>query len=148
QCFYRRFIAPLIQPYSIMKNSIYLLLTALLCWQTTFSQIADSSNFYYQKGMEEKNARRFMVAFKNFQKSTGYKKDNVDAQTQLGLTALELRDYGNAEVAFLKVNELKKDDPVAVENLANIYFWTHQWKPAIEFGQKAKQLNVGKNWNY
>ena len=109
-----------------MKNVIYLF-TAILCWQTSLSQSADSSFVYYKKGLEEKNARRFMVAYKNFQKSVEYKKDNIDAQTQLGLTALELRDYGNAEVALLKVNELKKDDPVAIENLANIYFWTHQW---------------------
>ncbi|MBS1915929.1 MAG: tetratricopeptide repeat protein [Bacteroidetes bacterium] len=130
-----------------MKNCVFIPL-AIFCCQATFSQSSDSSQAYYQKGITEKNARRFMVAYKNFQKSVEFKKDNVDAQTQLGLTALELRDYGNAEVAFLKVNELKKDDPVAIENLANIYFWTHQWKQAIEFGEKAKQLNVGKNWNY
>lgn len=88
------------------------------------------------------------MAFNYFQKSVDIKKDNAAAQTELGLTAVELRKYGNAELAFLKVNELKKDDPVATENLANIYFWTHQWKQAETFGIKAKQMNVGKNWNY
>jgi tetratricopeptide (TPR) repeat protein len=130
-----------------MKNILLIFFTAPL-FNTAFSQAGDSSNVYYKKGLEEKNARRYMVAYNNFQKAVDYKIDNTDAQTQLGLTALELRKYGNAEVAFLKVNELKKDDTTAIENLANIYFWTHQWKQAEIFGKKAKDLNIGKNWNY
>jgi tetratricopeptide (TPR) repeat protein len=116
--------------------------------QIAFSQSNDSSSFYYQKGIHEKEERRFMVAFNDLQKATDFKADNVDAQKQLGLTSLELRKYGNAEVAFLKVEEIKKDDPTAIENLATLYFWTHQWKQAIDYSLKAQQLNVGKNWNY
>jgi tetratricopeptide (TPR) repeat protein len=127
------------------------ILVATLCVlalsQAAFSQ-NDSSGVFYKKGLQEKDARRYLMAFNYFQKSVDIKKDNVDAQTQLGLTAVELRKYGNAELAFLKVNELRKDDPVAVENLANIYFWTHQWKPAETFALKAQQIKVGKNWNY
>jgi tetratricopeptide (TPR) repeat protein len=130
-----------------MKNILLILFSTFLI-NTAFSQSADSSNLYYKKGLEEKNTRRYMVAYNDFQKAVDYKVDNADAQTQLGLTALELRKYGNAEVAFLKVNDLKKDDTTAVENLANIYFWTHQWKQAEIFTKKAMALNVGKNWNY
>ena len=89
-----------------------------------------------------------MVAFNNFQKSTQYDSNNVDAQRELGLVSLELRKYGNAEVAFTKVLSLQKDDTTAVINLANISFWTHQWKQAVLYGQKAIQLNAGKGWNY
>lgn len=131
----------------LMKN-IYLMFSLILCAYIGFSQTPDSSAIFYKKGLEEKNARRFMVAFNNFQKAVDYNKSNADAQKELGLTALELRKYGNAEVAFLKLNELKKDDTTAILNLANIYFWTHQWKQAEVYGIKAKSMNIGSGWDY
>jgi tetratricopeptide (TPR) repeat protein len=113
-----------------------------------FSQPGDSSVFFYQKGISEKNQRLYQVAYNDFQKSLQFKSDKVEAQRELGLTAVELKKYDNARMAFTKVNELKKDDPVAIENLANLYFWNRDWKQAITFAERAQQLNVGKNWNY
>jgi tetratricopeptide (TPR) repeat protein len=130
-----------------MKNLLWLILT-LLTLQTGYSQQADSSAVLYKKGLDEKSAHRMMVAFNYFQKSVDLNKNNLEAQRELGLVSLELRKYGNAEMAFLKVNELQKDDPVAIENLANIYFWTHQWKNAETYGLKAKALHVGKQVDY
>jgi tetratricopeptide (TPR) repeat protein len=130
-----------------MKN-VLLLLPQLFFLQLSFSQSGDSSSFYYKKGITEKGNRLYMVAFNDLQKSTKFDADNIDAQRELGLTSLELKKYDNAENAFAKVEEIKKDDKIAIENLANLYFWTHQWSQAIEYGKKALQLNVGKNWNY
>jgi tetratricopeptide (TPR) repeat protein len=130
-----------------MKN-VLLLTGHLFFLQFVFSQSNDSSSFYYQKGVSEKTNRLYMVAYNDLQKSIKFKEDNIDAQRELGLTSLELRKYDNAEIAFQKVEEIKKDDKVAIENLANLYFWTHQWPQTIEYAKKAQQLAVGKNWNY
>jgi len=116
--------------------------------QFAFSQSADSSNFFYQKAVEEKNKRLYMVAFNDFQRSVQFKTDNLDAQRELGLTALELRKYENAKQAFLKVNQVKKDDTIAIQNLATIYYWTRQWPEAAQYAIKARDLHTGKNWNY
>jgi len=89
-----------------------------------------------------------MVAFNDFQKSLQYKADNIDAERELGLTAVELRKFDNAKQAFLKVDELKKDDTVAIVNLATLYFWTHQWQQATVYAERARQLHAGKGWNY
>lgn len=129
-------------------KTLLLLLGASFCLNLLAAQSPDSSAFYYQKGLEEKNKRLFMVAFNDFQKSLQFNANNADAHRELGLTAVELRKYDNAKQAFLKVNELKKDDPVAVENLAMLYFWTRQFPQAVEYAKKAQQLKVGKNWNY
>ena len=130
-----------------MKN-LLLLLPQLFFLQLSIAQSGDSSSFYYKKGITEKSNRLYMVAFNDLQKSTKFDADNIDAQRELGLTSLELRKYDNAENAFTKVEEIKKDDKIAIENLANLYFWTHQWSQSIEYGKKALQLNIGKNWNY
>jgi tetratricopeptide (TPR) repeat protein len=108
-----------------MKNVLLLIFTVLF-FQISSSQTNDSSSFYYQKGLAEKDSRLYMVAFNDLQKSTAFKADNIDAQRALGLTSLELKKYDNAELAFQKVEEIKKDDAVAIENLANLYFWTNQ----------------------
>ena len=129
-----------------MKNLLLICCTFFTAL-AAFSQ-SDSSGFFYQKGMEEKSKRLYMVAFNDFKKSVEFKQDNIDAQRALGLTAVELRKYDNAKQAFLKVTELKKDDTTAIQNLATIYFWTRQWQQATAYGIRARDLHVGKNWNY
>lgn len=119
----------------------------LLSAAATFAQ-SDSSDVYYQKGLTEKNNRRFLVALDYLQKAIAFKADNIDAQLAFGQTAVELRRYEPAKTAFLKVLELKKDDPVAIENLATLYFFTRKWKEAITYGKKMQELKVGKNANY
>jgi tetratricopeptide (TPR) repeat protein len=129
-----------------MKRPLFTILTVLAVSQG-FAQ-TDSSDYFYQKGSEEKVARRYLPAFNNFQKSVQFKPENVDAQTGLGQVSVELRKYEDAKKAFLKVLELKKDDTTAVANLANLYFWTRKWEDAIKYALKAKSLNVGSNNNY
>ncbi len=131
-----------------MKNSILLSLCAILLLQCAYSQSKDSSAAFFQRGNKEMDARRYMVAFNNFQKSVQYDSNNIDAERQLGLVSLELRKYGDAEIAFTKVLSIQKDDTIAVVNLANLSFWTHQWKQAVVYAQKAQQLHAGKSWNY
>jgi len=126
---------------------ILILILAFASSNLAWSQSRDSAAFFYQKALNEKNGRLFLVAYNDFQKSIQYSSDNFDAQEQLGLTALELRKYDNATMAFLKASELHKDDPVAVENLANLYFWTRQWDQAVVYAKKAQQLHSSFKWN-
>ena len=130
-----------------MKN-YFLLPILLLVFQPIFSQMKDSSTAYYATGIKEKEARRFMVSFNALQKAVSYDSNNVNAQRELGLVALELRKYTNAELAFIKTLSLQGDDTVAVLNLANLNFATHQWKDAITYALKAKQLHLTGNWDY
>jgi len=129
-----------------MKN--FLLCCLVLFAKLSLAQNADSSSYFYQKALEEKNKRLFMVAFNDFQKSVEYKSDNIEAQRELGLTALELRKFENAKQAFLKVNAAKKNDTTAISSLATIYYWTRQWPEAAQYAIKARDLHIGKNWNY
>jgi tetratricopeptide (TPR) repeat protein len=112
------------------------------------AQQTDSSDFFYRKGLEEKNKRLYMVAFNDLQKAIDRHSTNPDANRQLGLVAVELRKYENAKLAFQKVLEQQKDDTTAITNLATLDFWTRQWPQAIEYGRKAQELHAGKNWNY
>src|SRR6478735_3017027 len=124
-----------------MKNFLALVIISFIV-SNNFAQ-TDSAEFFYQKGNEEKTARRFKPALAHYQKSVQFNAENVDVQRDLGIVALELRQYDLALPAFEKVLALQKNDPVAIENVTNIYFWTRRWDEAIQSAHNAQQLHIG-----
>ena len=131
-----------------MKNLILLTILLLIIPFISFSQNADSAAYFLQKGNEAKDSRLFLVASQQYRKSIQLNADNPDAQRQLGLVSVEMRKYPEAILAFAEVTKKKADDPVAIENLASLYFWTHKWNDAIAAAKKMKDLKTGKNANY
>jgi tetratricopeptide (TPR) repeat protein len=64
--------------------------------------------------MEEKNKRLYMVSFNDFHQALEYNPQNADAERELGLVAIELHKYDQAILAFVKVEEMKKEDTTAI----------------------------------
>src|SRR6478735_350371 len=113
---FQNFLVSLFNPYTLdMKN--FLALLAISFTATNIFAQTDSAAFFYQKGAEEKTARLFKPALADYQKSVQFNDNNIDAQRELGLVALELRRYDLAIPAFEKVLKLQKDDPIALENI-------------------------------
>ena len=134
-----------IQYLKCMKNFV-LSLFAIGIFATSFAQ-SDSAAAFFTKGVEEKNARRYMVAYQNFQKALQAKPDNIEYQKEAGFTALELRRYAEARVHFEKVHQLKNDDETAIAQLGQINFSLRRWPQAIQFAELMKQKNI-KGHNY
>ncbi len=130
-----------------MKRLILSILS-LCFFLVAFTQQSDSSSFYYKKALGEKNARLYLVAYNDFEKAIAFNPKNTDAFRQEGLDAVEMNQYEKAKVSFSKVLELEKDDTLAVQYLAKLHFWSHQWPQAVIYAQKAKQLHTGTNWDY
>jgi lipopolysaccharide biosynthesis regulator YciM len=61
---------------------------------------------------------------------------------------VEMRKYDLAKLAFEQVTKRNANDPVAVENLASLYFWTRKWNDAIAYSKKMQELKIGKNTNF
>jgi tetratricopeptide (TPR) repeat protein len=129
-------------------KALSLISVIILAATSVDAQVHDSSDYFFQKGLEEKNKRLFMVAYNDFQKSVDRQPSNHGAWRELGLVAVEMRKYENAKLAFQKVLEIKKDDTTAISNLALLDFWTRQWAQAIELAKKAQDLHAGSKWNY
>jgi len=129
-----------------MKNSLFLL--ALLISAASFSQQADSSAYFFQKGNEAKEGRLFKVAAQQYKKALQFDAGNTDAQRELGNVSLEMRNYPDAISAYAEVIKKEPNDPVANENLANLYFWTRRWNDAIAAAKKMQQLKIGNNPEY
>ncbi|HEY4155518.1 MAG TPA: CDC27 family protein, partial [Puia sp.] len=111
------------------------------------AQSNDSSRYFYLKALDEKSGRLFLAAYNDFRQSLEYDSTNAETLREAGLTAVELRKYENAKLAFEKLIALKKNDTTAVNQLAILNFWTHQWEKACFYASRALQLHTGKD-NY
>jgi tetratricopeptide (TPR) repeat protein len=114
---------------------------------TAFAQ-TDSAAYYFQKGNESKNARLFLVASQQYKKAIELNSANTDAQRELGTVSIEMRKYPDAILAFAEVVKKIPNDPIAVEQLTSLYFWTRKWNEAIVNAKKMQELKIGKNANY
>ncbi|HEX4850060.1 MAG TPA: tetratricopeptide repeat protein, partial [Puia sp.] len=130
-----------------MKNLFILCLT-IYSVHSSFAQASDSANFYYQKGLQDKNSRLWMIAINDFQKSLQFQPSNLVAQRELGKVEVELRKYDQAKETFKKLYDVNANDSIAVENLAMLYYWNRQWQECALYASRAKALQVGKGWNY
>ena len=119
-----------------MKN---LLIILALCGSETAlaGTVTDSSQYYYSKGLEEKTAKRYLVASQCFDKATSINKSFTEAYLENGYVNLEMRKTDQAKANFTKVYELQPSNSASIKELANLYFDYRQWDKAIEFAGKC-----------
>lgn len=129
-------------------KSLFFTCCVILIALPAVSQIGDSAVFFYAKGTEEQQSRRFAVAHKYFQQSVDVDSSNIDSWKALANTALELRQYAKAKAAFEKVYKLDKNDTTALRQLTQLNFNFRQWHKAIEFGLMMQQKGLNKGVNY
>lgn len=89
--------------------------------------------------MEEKDARRYLLASQNFDKAIQYDSKNADAYLQNGYTQLEMKKTDAAKVNFTKAHELQPADKAAKKELMELYYSYRQYQKAIEFAQKCPE---------
>lgn len=119
-----------------MKNFLSVILLAVSC--PLFAQDGDSASFYFQKGTEEKNAKRYLVATKNFDKAIKFNPKYTAAYIENGYAHLEMRKTDAAITNFTKANELEPANNIAINELMNLYFNYRQYAKAVEYAHKCK----------
>ena len=113
-------------------------LTATFLTVSLSAQISDSSQFYFQKGLEEKKAKRYLVASNYFTKAIELNPGFVDAYIESGYANNEMRKTDAAKADFTKAMELDAQNEIAVKELTNIYFNYRQYQNALDLAQKCK----------
>jgi tetratricopeptide (TPR) repeat protein len=119
-----------------MKNQLTAIL--LVISAQAFAQTTDSSTYFFNKGIEEKNAKKYLVASRNFDKAIKLNPKYTAAYIENGYTNLEMRKTDFAIQNFTKVNELEPENKVAIKELMNLYFSYRQYAKAVDFAQKCK----------
>jgi tetratricopeptide (TPR) repeat protein len=120
-----------------MKNLITTLLTFTVMGSLAAQQ-TDSSQFYFQKGLEEKKAKRYLVASNHFTRAIEFNDGYVDAYIEDGYANNEMRKTDAAKADFAKALELDPQNETAVKELTTIYFNYRQYQNALDMALKCK----------
>jgi tetratricopeptide (TPR) repeat protein len=120
-----------------MKNLITLVATFAIAGSLAAQQ-TDSSQFYFQKGLEEKKAKRWLVASNYFNKAIEVNAGYVDAYIEDGYANNEMRRTDAAKADFAKALELDPQNETAVKELTTIYFNYRQYQNAVDMALKCK----------
>ncbi len=123
----------------MLKNLVKLLIGSTLLCNIARAQ-ADSADFYHQKGLEEKQARRFREAEKSFAKAVQFSPKKSESLVELGNSLVEQNRYLEAREQFLKAEPLDPNNLVVIDNLATLSYNTRKWADAVKYAQKAQQL--------
>jgi tetratricopeptide (TPR) repeat protein len=119
-----------------MKNLIIFIIACFVS-QSSFSQNADSSTFYFNKGVKENDARLYAVASKDFEKAIAFNPKYTDAYIANGKANLSMRKITDAQKNFDKAYELDPQNAEAISQLTTLSFDNHQFQKAIDFAQKC-----------
>lgn len=102
------------------------------------AQNSDSSQFYFNKGVKERTARRFLVASKYFEKAILYNPKNTTALIESGKNNLEMRRIDAALGDFTKAYELEPANQQVIKPLVELYFNNRQFQKALDLVQLCK----------
>ncbi len=119
----------------------------VLAFSTVQAQ-TDSASWYFEKGKEEKAARRYREAEKKFVKAVSLNSKNLNYYLELADTYSAQNRYFDARETFIKAEKIQPDNPIVIENLATLSFNTRKWDDVIRYSQKAQMLKVAKPVNY
>lgn len=119
-----------------MKHILFTLVILFTVTQI-FSQ-SDSAKFYFNKGIEEQTARRFMVSSKYFDKAIQFEAKYTEAYIENGKVNLAMRKIAVAQTNFEKAYELQPDNQIAIKELATLYINNRLYHKTSELAQKCK----------
>ena len=119
-----------------MKN-LLIILCFFAVQNLSADPLSDSSDFYYSKGISEKNEKRFLTASANFEKAISFNKNYAEAYIENAFANKEMRKTDNAKANFLKAYELQPNNIQIIKELTNLYYDYRQWDKAAEFANKC-----------
>jgi len=114
-----------------------LLLSCIVFTNTAISQNADSATFYFNKGIVERDAKRYLLASVYFDKAISFNSRNTAAVEEDGYANLAMH---KTDIAIRHFSNLYQQDPsnkAAIKELSALYFSYHQYAKAIEVANKC-----------
>ena len=107
---------------------------------TTSVSNPDSSAFYLQKGLQEKQTGRRMEAFKNFEKAYKHDNSNKTVVSELAGSYYDLRKYPQAKDTYKRLEELGDQSPATYKQLMNLSFNLKHDDDVILYANKLKKV--------
>ena len=128
-----------------MIRSIFALLCAITT-TLTFAQ-SDSADFFYKKGLQEKQTGRRMESLKNFEKAAMYNPNDKAIISELANVYYDLRRYGQAREVYKKLLTLGDNSANNYRQLMMLSVNLKQNDDVIQYATKLKQVDAAAKVN-
>jgi len=128
-----------------MIRSIFALLCAITT-TLTFAQ-TDSADFFYKKGLQEKQTGRRMESLKNFEKAAMYNPNDKAVISELANVYYDLRRYGQAREVYKKLLTLGDNSANNYRQLMMLSVNLKQNDDVIQYATKLKQVDAAAKVN-
>ena len=126
-----------------------LMLSVALATLTTvsFAQ-GDSSQFFLQKGLEEKGKGRTMESYKAFDKAYAYNKTDKQVVEELANTLFDLRRYPQAREKYMELEKMGNPSAATLKQLMTLSFNMRQFGDAVKYAQALKAVDPSEKVAY
>lgn len=126
-----------------MKKIIPVFLIGFAC--QSHAQNTDSSAFFYNKGLQEKAAKTFLLAHHSFEKAIAYNPVNAEAYIENGLVNKEMHRTDDVKKNFIKALELQPKNKMLIQEMMQLYFDYRQFNEAIALATQCSDcVNTDK----
>ncbi len=110
--------------------------------------VADSADYFLQKGLVEKGNGRLMESYKNFEKAVRYDANNKVIVTELATACYDLKKYNAAREHFKKLVELGDATAANYKQLMLLSFNLKLKADVIPYAIKLKELDPAEKVDY
>jgi len=129
-----------------MKSKLFTLL--LVAFTTTAFAQVDSADFFYKKGLKEKELGRKLEMWKNFDKAYKYKPNDKAIVTELANVLFDMKKYGQAREMFQKLEQLGDKSPALYKQLLTLSFNMKQFDDAVVYAEKLKKADPSEKVSF
>ncbi|MBD0331164.1 MAG: tetratricopeptide repeat protein [Chitinophagaceae bacterium] len=101
----------------------------------------DSSDFYFNKGLEEKQKGRLMESYRDFEKAYNYNKSKKQIVSELASALFNLRRYSEARAKYLQLEQMGDQSAATYKQLMILSFNLHQLPDAIKYANLLNKVD-------
>lgn len=129
-----------------MRRNLFTL-ALLLATSLAFSQ-TDSAEYFFQKGLTEKQNGRLMESYKNLHKAISYDASNKKIVKEYAITCLNLRKYNEARETYKKLVALGDESAENYKELMTLSYNLKQNDDVILYANKLKEIDPSEKVAY
>ena len=134
----------------IPKTIVFLLLSipVFTFSQTSTPIIADSADYFLQKGLQEKKDGRRLVSLQQFEKAYKYNSGDKIILGELASAYYDLRRYKQAMDSYKKLEEAEDASAATFKHLMMLSFNFRNFDDVTKYAEKLKQADPSEKVSY
>ncbi len=124
-----------------------LVIPLLLVSSILFAQ-TDSANYFFQRGLDEKQKGRHIESLKNFEKAIKYDANNKAVLNEMAIAYIDLRKYYQAKETYKKLVDLGDASAANYKQLLQLSFNLKTYDDAVLYANSLKKADPSEKVNY